>query len=281
MFNIGFVLEALVISFGSGVLGALLGLGGGVIMVPLLIFLLGVPIHIAAGASIVAVVATSSAAAATYVREKLTNIRLGIFLELATTLGAVSGALLTSTIGEGILRVIFGLSLLYAAVTMLLQVRRKGRSWTQTPNDWLAEKLGLGGSYYDAARREEVSYGVSRTPLTFGISYVAGVLSGLLGIGGGGIKVPAMNAASNVPMKAALATSNFMIGVTAAASALVYVRNQYCDFFLTAPVVLGTLAGAYVGARFTNRVRGVFLKRLFIAVMTLLGVSMIMSGVGM
>jgi uncharacterized membrane protein YfcA len=121
---------------------------------------------------------------------------------------------------------------------------------------------------------------VSRTPLTFGISYVAGVLSGLLGIGGGGVKVPAMNAVSNVPMRAAAATSNFMIGVTAAASALVYVRNQYCDFFLTAPVVLGTLAGAYVGARFTNRVKGVVIKRLFIAVMIILGLSMIMSGVG-
>ncbi len=280
MVQIGFILEALAISFVSGVLGAMLGLGGGVIMVPLLIFLLGVPIHIAAGASIVAVVATSSAAAATYVKEELTNIRLGMFLELATTLGAVSGALLTSMISEGILRVIFGLSLLYAAITMLLQVRRKGRSWTQTPNDWLAERLGLGGSYYDAARREEVSYGVSRTPLTFGISYVAGVLSGLLGIGGGGVKVPAMNAVSNVPMKAAAATSNFMIGVTAAASALVYVRNQYCDFFLTAPVVLGTLTGAYVGARLTNRVKGVVIKKLFIAVMIILGLSMIMSGMG-
>jgi len=259
----------------------MLGLGGGVIMVPLLVFLLGVPIHIAAGASIMAVIATSSAAAAIYVKEELTNIRLGMFLELATTLGAVSGALLTSTIGEGILRIIFGLSLLYAAVTMFLQVRKKGRSWTQTPNDWLAEKLGLGGSYYDAARREEVSYGVSRTPLTFGISYVAGVLSGLLGIGGGGVKVPAMNAVSNVPMKAALATSNFMIGVTAAASALFYVRNQYCDLFLTAPVVLGTVTGAFVGARFTKSVRGVVLKKLFVAVMILLGVSMIISGGGM
>jgi len=281
MVHIGFILEALVISFGSGVLGAMLGLGGGVIMVPLLVFLLGVPIHIAAGASIMAVIATSSAAAAIYVKEELTNIRLGMFLELATTLGAVSGALLTSTIGEGILRIIFGLSLLYAAVTMFLQVRKKGRSWTQAPNDWLAEKLGLGGSYYDAARREEVSYGVSRTPLTFGISYVAGVLSGLLGIGGGGVKVPAMNAVSNVPMKAALATSNFMIGVTAAASALFYIRNQYCDLFLTAPVVLGTVTGAFVGARFTKSVRGVVLKKLFVAVMLLLGVSMIVSGGGM
>ena len=281
MVHIGFVLGALAISLGSGVLGAMLGMGGGVIMVPLLVILLGVPIHVAAGASIMAVVATSSAAAAIYVREELANIRLGIFLELATTFGAVSGALLTSVIGEGVLRIILGLSLLYAAATMLLQVRRGGRSWTQTPNDWLAERLGLGGSYYDAARGEEVSYGVSRTPLTFGISYVAGVLSGLLGIGGGGVKVPAMNAVSNVPMKAALATSNFMIGVTAAASALVYVRNQYCDFFLTAPVVLGTVAGAFAGARLARGVRGVELKRLFVAVMLLLGVSMILSGVGM
>jgi len=273
-----FVLYALVLSFASGAVGALLGLGGGVFIVPLLVFLLGVPIHIASGASIVAVVATSCAASATYVREELTNIRLGMFLELATTLGAVTGAFLMSVTSESVLRIIFGLSLLYAATAMCLQMKRTSRSWIRRPNDCLAERLHLDGSYYDVAKEEQVAYGVSRTPLTFGISYLAGVSSGLLGIGGGGVKVPAMNTVSGIPMKAAVATSNFMIGVTATASALVYIRNGFCNVFITAPVVLGSLLGAFVGAIVTNRVKGVVLKKVFILVLIFLAAKMILSG---
>jgi len=275
-----FMIYALIISLGSGFLGALLGLGGGIIMVPLLVFLLGVPIHLAAGASIIAVVATSSAAAATYVKEGLTNTRLGMFLELATTLGAVTGAFLTSVTGERVLEAVFGLSLLYAAAAMSLQMRKTRRSWVKRPNDRLAERLRLGGGYYDEARGEEVTYGVSYTPVTMAVSYLAGVVSGLLGIGGGGVKVPAMNAVSNVPMKVAVATSNFMIGVTAAASALIYIRNQFCDVFITAPVVLGTLIGASLGSRVTNRVRGISLKRLFVLILLVLAAKMILSSLG-
>ncbi len=243
-----FVVTALLIALGSGFLGALLGLGGGVIMVPLLVFVLDIPIHIAAGASIVAVVATSSVSASVYVRDEITNMRLGMFLEMATTLGAVTGASIMVGISESILETIFGLSLLYAALVMWLQMRSTGRSWVPRENDWLANKLNLGASYYDTARDETIDYGVGRSLPTFLISYIAGIVSGLLGIGGGGIKVPAMNVISSVPMKAAVATSNFMIGVTAAASALVYIKNGFCDGFVTAPVVLGTLAGSFIGA---------------------------------
>lgn len=276
-----FVVTALIIALGSGFLGALLGLGGGVIMVPLFVLLLDVPIHIAAGASIVAVVATSSVSASVYVRDEITNMRLGMFLEMATTLGAVTGASLMVGISESILQIIFGLSLLYAALVMWFQLRSTGRSWIPRENDWLAKKLNLGSSYYDSARDENISYGVGRTLPTFSISYIAGVVSGLLGIGGGGIKVPAMNVISSVPMKAAVATSNFMIGVTAAASALVYIRNGFCDGFVTAPVVLGTLAGSFFGAKAAIRVRGVFLKKTFIVILLILGLRMLASGVGL
>jgi uncharacterized membrane protein YfcA len=275
-----YVIYAFIISLGSGTLGAMLGMGGGTIMVPLLIFLLKVPIHIASGASIIAVVATSSAAAVSYVKEEMTNMRLGMFLELATTIGAVTGAFMISVMTEATLRIIFGLSLLYAASTMFLQSRKMERSWAQRPNDAIADRLHLGGHYFDSARNESINYGVSNTPITFIISYVAGIVSGLLGIGGGGIKVPAMNAVGGVPMKVAVATSNFMIGVTAAASALVYIRNGYCDAFLTAPVVLGTLAGAFIGARLIRHVRGVDLKKIFVLVLLVLGLRMILSGVG-
>ncbi|MCW4051192.1 MAG: sulfite exporter TauE/SafE family protein [Candidatus Bathyarchaeota archaeon] len=276
-----FIFYAIIIALSSGFMGALLGLGGGVIMVPLLVFLLDVPIHIASGASIVAVVATSSASASVYVRDEVTNMRLGMFLELATTLGAVTGASLMANASESVLKALFGLSLLYASVVMGVQMRKTDRSWESRPDDWLASKLRLGGSYWDEAREEEIEYGVDHTLPTFGVSYIAGILSGLLGIGGGGVKVPAMNVVSSVPMKAAVATSNFMIGVTASASALVYIRHGFCDVFITAPVVLGTLVGSYLGARMTRRLRGVMMKRVFIAVLLILGLRMIISGAGL
>jgi uncharacterized membrane protein YfcA len=275
------MLYTLSIALGSGFLGALLGLGGGVIMVPLLVFLLDLPIHIAAGASIVAVVATSSASASVYVKDEITNMRLGMFLELATTVGAITGASIMALTTDNILKLVFGLSLLYASIVMLLQMRKMNRSWEMKSNDWIANKLHLGGSYWDEARGETIEYGVHRTLPTFGISYLAGVVSGLLGIGGGGIKVPAMNVVSSVPMKVAVATSNFMIGVTAAASATVYIRNGYVDSFVTAPVVLGTLVGSFIGAKITKKLRGVFIKRVFIIVLLLLGLRMIVSGVGL
>ena len=275
-----FTLQAFIISLATGAVGALLGLGGGIFMVPLLVFLLGVPLQVASGASILAVLATSIAAASKYVKDDMTNLRLGLFLELATTLGALMGAFAVPFVSDQILRIVFGLTLVYAAGIMYHQTRKTGRSWSMAPNDGLAERLSLGGSYYDTARDETVEYGVSRTPATLAVSYVAGIISGLLGIGGGGIKVPAMNVVGNIPMKAAVATSNFMIGVTAAASALVYIRNQYCDAFIAAPVVLGTLIGATVGVRFTNRVKGVALKKTFIVMLFIVDVRMILSGVG-
>lgn len=274
-----FIISALIIALWSGFLGALLGLGGGVIMVPLLIFILDIPIHIAAGASIIAVVATSSASASVYIRDEITNIRLGMFLEIATTLGAITGASIVVGVSEAILQIIFALSLIYAAFVMWFQIRHTGRSWESKDNDWIANKLRLGASFYDSAKSETVIYGVSRSFPTFLISYIAGILSGLLGIGGGGIKVPAMNVVSSIPMKAAVATSNFMIGVTAAASALIYIRNGFCDSFITAPVVIGCLIGSYIGAKAALRLRGVVLKKIFIIIMLLLGIRMIISGV--
>jgi len=275
-----FIITALLIALGSGFLGALLGLGGGVIMVPLLVLILDVPIQIAAGASIVAVVATSSVSASVYVRDEITNMRLGMFLEMATTIGAVTGASIMVGVSASVLQIVFGLSLLYAAVVMWFQMSRTGHDWTHSENDWLANKLRLNASYFDQAKKETVSYGVNRTVPTLMISYIAGVISGLLGIGGGGIKVPAMNVVSNIPMKAAVATSNFMIGVTAAASALVYIRNGFCDGFVTAPVVLGTLAGSFIGALVAVRVKGVVLKKIFIVILLILGARMILSGAG-
>ena len=280
MYTFIFTISALLISLGSGALGAMLGLGGGVFLVPLLVFIFKVPIHLAAGASIIAVIATSSGATVNYVKNNVTNLRLGIFLELATTFGAVTGAFLTTIADESTIRIVFGLVLFYAAITMLYQMRKVDRSWVAKSNDKLAEMFHLNGSYFDVARGQNIRYGVSNTPITFGISYVAGIVSGLLGIGGGGIKVPVMNALGNVPIKAAIATSSFMIGVTAAVSSLVYMSNGFCDVFFTAPVVLGTLIGSFIGARMTNRVKGITLKKVFTVVLAMLASMMIVSGLG-
>jgi uncharacterized membrane protein YfcA len=182
---------------------------------------------------------------------------------------------------ESLLQSLFGATLLYAAIVMGSRMRTSSATWSFKPNDGLADKLNLGGSYWDDAAQEQVSYGVHRTLPTFIISFIAGIISGLLGIGGGGVKVPAMNVLSNVPMKVSVATSNFMIGVTASASALVYLRHGYCDFFITGPVVLGTLIGSFLGAKATKRIQGASLKKLFIVVLIVLGVRMILSGVGM
>jgi uncharacterized membrane protein YfcA len=280
MYTITFAISTLLISLCSGALGAMLGLGGGVFLVPLLVFLFKVPIHLAAGASIIAVLATSSGATVNYVKNDITNLRLGIFLELATTIGAITGAFLTTIVNESIIQVVFGLVLFYAAIAMHSQIRKLDRSWVAKPNDKLAEMFHLNGSYYDVARGQNIEYGVSNTPITLGISYVAGVVSGLLGIGGGGIKVPVMNALSNIPIKAAIATSSFMIGVTAAVSSLVYMNNGFCDVFLTAPVVLGSLIGSFIGAKMTYRVKGVTLKKVFTVVLAILAALMIVSGMG-
>lgn len=275
-----FTLQAFILSVVTGAVGALLGSGGGVFTVSFLVFLLGVPIQVASGASILAVLAKSIASSAKYVKEDMTNIRLGFFLELATTLGALTGAITVPFVNSKIISIVFGLTLFYTAGTMFKQIKKGGRSWLNAPNDGLAERLSLAGSYYDNAREESIEYGVSRTPETFGISYIAGIMSGLLGIGGGAIKVPTMNVIGNIPMKAAVATSNFMIGVTAATSALVYIRNQYCDVFIAAPVVLGSIIGASIGARFSTQIKGIALKKTFIVLLNIIAIRMILFGMG-
>jgi hypothetical protein len=268
------VVSSLLIALLSGLLGSLLGLGGGIFLVPLLILLLRIPIRMASGVSVLAVVATSTASTASYMREGLTNLRLGIFLELSTTLGALSGAFLTAVAGESLLRIILGFLLLDAALSML---RRIGE-WRPRTNDELASRLGLDGSYFNKAEDVEVVYGVDNTLVVLFLSYLAGIISGLLGIGGGGIKVPALNLLGGVPMKAAIATSSFMIGVTAAAAAIIHIRGGYHDPVIAASVVLGTLIGASLGSRITPRVRGRTLRAVFVVVLIILGLRMILSG---
>jgi len=260
-------------SFLAGFLGALTGLGGGVVIVPLLALVFGVDIRYAIGASLVSVIATSSGAAAAYVREGLSNIRIGMFLEIATTVGAVVGAMIATKVGTGTLGIIFGLVLLYSAY---LSIRPQTELPPDTAPDRLAQALKLNGTY--PTREGVKAYAVHRVPLGFGLMFGAGTLSGLLGIGSGAVKVLAMDQAMRVPFKVSTTTSNFMIGVTAAASSGVYLARGYIHPGIAMPVMLGVLAGSLAGARVLVKTKSKSLRVVFGAVIVVLGVEMIFNG---
>ncbi|MGZ3460328.1 MAG: sulfite exporter TauE/SafE family protein, partial [Archangium sp.] len=206
-----FSLVVFAVSLGAGLLGSLLGLGGGLILVPVLTLLLGVDIRYAVGASIVSVIATSSGAAAAYVRERLTNLRVAMFLELATTAGALTGASLAALVNGRWLYVVFGVVMAYSALAMLRKLGGGARAAVAPAPDALADRLGLHGSYWDEELGDQVSYRVTRPLTGLGLMYAAGTVSGLLGIGSGALKVPAMDLAMRLPLKVSTATSNFMI----------------------------------------------------------------------
>jgi uncharacterized protein len=259
-------------SCGAGLLGALTGLGGGVVIVPLLTLAFGVDFRYAVGASLVAVIATSSGAAAVYVREGFTNVRIGMLLEVATTVGALLGAYLAGLISTSILSVVLGLVLLYSAYAA---VRTKPEHVVSI-RDPIAVKLRLDGSYPSVDGEKE--YHVQRVPLGFGLMLGAGALSGLLGIGSGAMKVLAMDQAMCLPFKVSTTTSNFMIGVTAAASAGIYLARGYIDPGIAMPVVLGVLAGATLGVRILARTRQKVLRIVYALVIAVLAVEMIARG---
>jgi len=264
------------IAFGSllaGFLGALTGLGGGVVIVPMLTLLFGVDIRYAIGAALVSVIATSSGAAAAYVRDGYSNIRVGMFLEIATTIGALSGAALALYLRASIIAIIFGVVLLYSAY---VSYRQKEHAVKDEGPDRIATWLQMDSSFPTANGLE--TYHVRRVPLGFVIMYIAGVLSGLLGIGSGAVKVLAMDQAMKLPFKVSTTTSNFMIGVTAAASAGIYLSRGYIDPGLAMPVMLGVLAGSLLGARVLASAKVKTLRIVFSAVIGILAIEMIYNG---
>ena len=271
-----FVITVGAISLIAGFLGSLLGLGGGLIVVPALTLLLHVDIRLAIGASIVSVIATSSGAAAAYVRDRLANIRVAMFLELGTTLGAITGAYLAGILHARLLFILFGLILGYSAIAMM-RGRRRGDEEV-VPGPW-ARVLRLKSSYFDDAAGEEIVYQPVRARIGLGLMYLAGTVSGLLGIGSGALKVPAMDLAMELPIKVSTATSNFMIGVTAAASAGVYFSRGQIDPFIAAPVAIGVLAGAFAGSHTLGRIGSRAVRIVFVVVLVLIAVQMLIKGI--
>ncbi|MDE1853299.1 MAG: sulfite exporter TauE/SafE family protein [Thaumarchaeota archaeon] len=277
MVIIEFILVLFLTSIFAGIFGAIVGLGGGVVIIPVLTLFLGVDIHFAIGASIVAIIGTSSGAASTYVKDKVTNIRVGMFLELATTSGAIVGAAVAAYTNSMALELIFGTILL---ITLVPTVMRIGEDIPKSPElKGLSRKLGLTGSYrekdgtlvnYNATRPGEGLIGMA----------VAGLLSGLLGIGSGAFKVLSMDLGMKLPMKVSTTTSNFMIGVTAAASAGIYYARGDVNPLIIAPVALGILIGAVIGARFLLRARNPTIRKVFAIVLAATAIQMILTAAG-
>ncbi len=260
-------------SCAAGLLGSLTGLGGGVVLIPLLTLGFHVGMRYAMGASLVSVIATSSGAAAAYVREGYSNVRIGMFLEVATTIGAVLGAFVAGRVPTRMLAMVFGLVLLYSA---WLSRSRHQDEVKSTGNPW-SEKLRMSGTYPDG-HGGKIAYAVDRIAAGWATMFGAGMLSGLLGIGSGAVKVLAMDKIMRIPFKVSTTTSNFMIGVTAAASAGIYLARGYVDPVLAGPVLLGVLLGSLAGAKLLERARVPLLRTIFAWVIAALGVEMIVNG---
>ncbi|HUI07342.1 MAG TPA: sulfite exporter TauE/SafE family protein [Verrucomicrobiae bacterium] len=268
-----FDLTVALVSLVAGLLGALTGLGGGVVIVPVLALLFGVDMRYAIGASLISVIATSSGAASAYVKEGYTNLRIGMFLEIATTFGALFGAFLAAKISTSAVAIVFGVVLVWSAY---LSSRPRRELSDGTHSERLAQWLELDSSY--PSRQGPHPYHVHAVPYGFSMMFVAGTLSGLLGIGSGAVKVVAMDEVMRVPFKVSTTTSNFMIGVTAAASAGVYLNRGYIDPVLSTPVMLGVLAGSLWGTRWLVQAPTAWLRHLFALVIFVLAVEMIYCG---
>lgn len=265
-------------AFGAGAIGALVGLGGGVLIVPILTIGFNLDIRLAIGASIVSVIATSSGAGAALVRDRLTNVRIATLLQVATVCGAIGGAIIAPHIGTRLLFFLFGGILLFSAMPMIRKVSQDVP--TGLVNDKWAEKFRLANSYPDRQRGAEISYAVTGVPLGFSLMFVAGIVSGLLGIGSGALKVLAMDTGMKLPIKVSSATSNFMIGVTAAASAGIYFWRGEVLPFVAAPVALGVLAGSILGAHMLVRFRSGTIRVAFTIMLIGVAIEMLLRGFG-
>ena len=267
-----FTIILLLGAYAAGLLGSLTGLGGGVIVIPLLTLAFGIDFHYAIGAALVASIATSSGSASAYVKEGMTNIRLGMFLEIATSVGAVLGAVIALWMPTNVIAVIFGVVLFFTAV---MQNRQKV-DHVGVKGSVLAMKLKLFGSY--PTKEGVQNYELTNVPGGFLVMVIAGVLSGLLGIGSGVLKVLAMDSCMKVPFKVSTTTSNFMIGVTAVTSAVVYLQRGYIEPGIAFPIMVGVLGGALTGAKLLKHLNVSLLKKIFAVAILLVAVNMIYNG---
>lgn len=274
----GYVILILLASIFAGIIGSMAGLGGGVLIVPFLSLYFHVPISLAIGASIISVIATSSGSASAYVRDKISNIRVGTFLVLFTTSGAIIGAFLEHIAPASVIDLVFGTVLLVSIVPLIGKLGKVVPDHVK--NDPIADKLSLNSHYHSVQLGRDLEYNVTGVKSGSAMMFVAGVLSGLLGIGSGVFKVIAMDTFMKLPIKVSTTTSNFMIGVTAAASAGIYYFNGDVNPFIAGPVAIGILIGAIGGSRLLIRTRGSVIRVLFAVIIVVVAVEMLLHGVG-
>ncbi|MGH9356285.1 MAG: sulfite exporter TauE/SafE family protein [Terriglobia bacterium] len=263
-----FVVMLIVAAVVAGFFGALLGVGGGIFIVPVMVLMFHLPMKIAVAASLVSVIATSNAGGSSYVDQRITNLRLGMFLEIATTIGALAGSILALYLNDWLMLAIFAAMLAYmgyaAFSTRNVDDARIARDdFARARQDRLSAYLSLRGNYHDEAANRSVDYVVTGAPIGAGIACLAGIASGLLGVGGGVLKVSAMNNYMNVPMKVAVGTSKLMIGVTAAVGSILFFMAGLVHFYVVAPVAVGTTLGATAGTMVMNRLHSAALKWIF------------------
>lgn len=270
-------LEIFLIAIAAGVVGSILGLGGGIIIVPALTLLFDVPMRSAVAASTVSIIATSTGAAVAYLHDRLSNVRVAMWLEIGTAAGALSGALVAGYLNQRLLFIMFGLLLAYSGFNMF-KARKQELPGEVTP-DRVSRRLGLGGSYHDQSLDTQVTYQVTRSIPGLILMYFSGAAAGTLGIGAGIFKVPAMEQVMRMPFKASTATSNFMIGVTAASGAVVYFARGDVNPLIAGPVVLGVLLGALVGARLMVRMNTKTIRKLFIPLIAYTAIMMVYRGI--
>ncbi len=271
-----FYISLIIIAIIAGILGSLLGIGGGIIIIPILILLYHINIKEAIGASIISVIATSSGAASVYLKDQLINLKAGMFLEIATTTGAISGAILLGIINPNILFFIFAIVLIISIYPMLFN---KEKDQKDIKNDYISEKLELSSSYI-SNDGINYKYNMDNTPYGLMMMYIAGLASGLLGIGSGVFKVIAMDDIMHMPMKVSTTTSNFMIGVTALASSVIYLVKGYINPYLALPVMAGIFLGALIGTRLLKKTSNNKLKMFFSIILLIIAIEMILRGSG-
>ena len=277
------IIQFMIIAVLAGFLGSLVGLGGGIIITPALTILFGIDIKYAIGASIVAVIATSSGSAIAFVKDHVSNMRVGMLLEIFTTAGGVVGALMAGMFSSKLLYIFFSLILLNSFYGMLKKtglINKGKREEDKVENDKYADKYKLNSTYYDKATGETVKYNVTNVPHGSLVMFGAGFASGLLGIGSGAFKVVALDSYMKLPIKVSTATSNFMMGVTATASALIYFFNGTINPAIAAPIALGTLIGSRTGAKVMQRLDPKYIRYIFLPILLFTIVNMFLKGVG-
>ena len=277
------IIQFMIIAVLAGFLGSLVGLGGGIIITPALTILFGIDIKYAIGASIVAVIATSSGSAIAFVKDHVSNMRVGMLLEIFTTAGGVVGALMAGIFSSKLLYIFFSLILLNSFYGMLKKtglINKGKKEEDKVENDKYADKYKLNSTYYDKATGKTVKYNVTNVPEGSLVMFGAGFASGLLGIGSGAFKVVALDTYMKLPIKVSTATSNFMMGVTATASALIYFFNGTINPAIAAPIALGTLIGSRTGAKVMQRLDAKYIRYIFLPILLFTIVNMFLKGVG-